>query len=79
MEATHFHPSSQAEKAHMQPQMHYREEDLRKNDAMKPRPPHRSSRQMFRQETAPQAEQKSTIALICGWIVEHQLGMVMET
>ena len=72
MEAAH------AEKAHIQPPMQYREEDMWKNDTMKPAPPYRSSRPRVRQETAPQVEQKSTIALICGWIVEHQLGMVIK-
>lgn len=73
MEEPQFHPSFQAEKAQVYQQNEKLEGNPQKRGVTKPRDLH-ASQQRFRHETETKAAQRSTIALSCGWIVEHQLG-----
>ena len=51
---------------------------LRNGHAAKPKSSHRFAQQRLRKEKASKIEQQATIALICGWVVEHQLGTCFD-
>lgn len=73
MEESQSHPPFQAEKAQLHLENGTLEANQQKRGFTKPQSLH-GSQQRFRQGRESNAAEKSTIALACGWIVEHQLS-----
>jgi hypothetical protein len=74
METTHFPPPAELQEPRIEQENQDWEYSSQKSDATKIRSPAMSSQLKVRQQRGRTREQQSTIALICGWIVKHQLG-----
>jgi hypothetical protein len=55
------------------------QKSLQNRSVTERRSPFRSSEEAVRQERAPKTKRQSTVAFICGWVVEHQLGEYIDS
>lgn len=78
MAATQSLPSLRNEEPQMEQEDYEWQKSLQNGIVTERRSPCMSPEETVRQERAPKTKRQSTIAFICGWIVEHQLGEYID-